>query len=103
VHDRAIVEALSNELDIGEAETIALAVEMQAEQVLIDERLGRLVAFRLNLRYTGILEILVEAKGQSLIAEVKPLLNALINQAGFWIATPLYNSVLQLVDEDSSL
>ena len=38
VSARAIVEALSNELDIGEAEAIALAVEIKAEQVLIDER-----------------------------------------------------------------
>ena len=99
ISDRTLVEALSNELDIGEAEAIALAVEMQADQVLIDERRGRLVASRLNLRYTGILGILVEAKNKGLIAEVKPLLDALINEAGFWVAEPLYNSVLQLVNE----
>lgn len=100
ITDRAIVEAISSELDIGEAEAIALALEVKADQVLVDERRGRLVAARLNLRYTGILGILVEAKSQGLIAEVKPLLDTLITQAGFWVATPLYNSVLRLVDED---
>ena len=99
VSDRTLVEVLNNELDIGEAEAIALAVEMQAEQVLIDERRGRLVASRLNLRYTGVLGLLVEAKSQGLITEIKPLLDALINEAGFRIAEPLYNSVLQLVNE----
>lgn len=99
VINRTLVDSLSDELDIGEAEAIALAVEMEAEQVLIDERRGRLVAARLNLRYTGILGILVEAKSQGLIDRVKPLLDALINQAGFWVAEPLYNSVLRLVDE----
>ncbi len=103
VSDLTIVEALSNELDIGEAEAIALAIEIQAERVLIDERRGRLVAARLNLRYTGILGILVEAKTQGLIAEVKPLLDALVSEAGFWVAEPLYNSVLQLVNEIDSL
>lgn len=73
---------------------------MQADQVLIDERRGRLVASRLNLRYTGILGVLVEAKSKGLMAEVKPLLDALINKAGFWVAEPLYDSVLQLVNED---
>jgi hypothetical protein len=34
VNDRTLVEALSNELDIGEAEAIALAAEIQAEQSL---------------------------------------------------------------------
>jgi predicted nucleic acid-binding protein len=99
VSDRTLVEAMSNELDIGEAEAIALAVEIQADQVLIDERRGRLVATRLNLRCIGILGILVEAKSQGLIAEVKPLLDALVNEAGFWVAEPLYNSILRLVGE----
>jgi uncharacterized protein len=103
VSDRTIVEALSNELDIGEAEAIALAVEIQANQILIDERRGRLVATRLNLRYLGVLGILVEAKSQGLIAEVKPLLDALVNEAGFWVAESLYKSALRLVDETDSL
>ncbi|MEH2022960.1 DUF3368 domain-containing protein [Nostoc sp.] len=100
VQDRTLVEALSNELDIGEAEAIALALEMKADQVLIDERRGRMVAARVNLSYIGILGILVEAKSQRLISAVKPLLDALINQAGFWVAEPLYKRVLQLVDEN---
>lgn len=41
VSNRTLFEALSNELDIGEAEAIALAVEIQADQVLIDERRGK--------------------------------------------------------------
>lgn len=89
VNNNAVVEALQNELDLGEAEAIALALELQADQLLIDERLGRTVAARLNLRYTGILGILIEAKSQALISEVKPMLDALINQAGFWVAEPL--------------
>ncbi|MCC5604302.1 DUF3368 domain-containing protein [Nostoc favosum] len=100
VQDRILVEAFSNELDIGEAEAIALALEMKADQVLIDERRGRMVAAKVNLSYTGILGILVEAKSQKLISAVKPLLDALINQAGFWVAKPLYKRVLQLVDEN---
>ena len=102
VNDRTLVEALSNELDMGEAEAIALAVEIQADQVLIDEHRGRLVANRLKLRCVGILGILVEAKSQGLIGGVKPLLDALVNEAGFWVAEPLYERVLQLVDETGS-
>lgn len=102
VGDRTIVEALSNELDLGEAEAIALALELKADRVLIDEKQGRLVAARLKLRYIGILGILVEAKSQRLIPTVKPLLDALRDRAGFWIAAPLYNSVLKLVEEEGN-
>ena len=66
---------------------------------MIDERRGRLVAARLNLRYIGILGILVEAKSQGLITEVKPVLDALINNAGFWVGETLYNRVLRQVNE----
>ncbi|CCI21507.1 hypothetical protein MICAG_1380006 [Microcystis aeruginosa PCC 9808] len=51
---------------------------------------------------SGILGILVEAKNRGLISEVKPLLDALIDQAGFWVAAPLYSSVLQIVDEEKN-
>ena len=100
VTDRTMIESLRGELDPGESESIALALELNAERVLIDERRGREVAKRLNLRYTGILGVLVEAKAQGLIAEVKPSLDALINQAGFWVAKPLYDSVLRFVEEE---
>ena len=99
VEDRTMLKALSSELDPGEAEAIVLALEMKAEQVLIDERRGRMIAARLNLHYTGILGVLVEAKSQGFISTVKPLLDDLINKAGFWVAEPLYKSVLRLVNE----
>ena len=75
------------------------AIELGADRVLIDESLGRMVAARLNLQYTGILGILLEAKSKKLIASVKPLLDALINEAGFWLTKPLYDRVLQLANE----
>jgi uncharacterized protein len=99
VENLALVEALTGELDIGEAEAIALAVELKAERLLIDERRGRLVADRFSLRYTGILGLLVEAKSQKLIEKVQPLLDALRNQAGFWVTEELYQRVLQAVGE----
>lgn len=99
VRDLTMIEVLSNELDIGEAEAISPAVETQADQVLIDERRGRLIAMRLNLQYIGVLGILVEAKSRGFIAEVKPLLDRLISDAGFWVAEPLYKRVLYLAHE----
>ena len=42
VSDRSTVNALQIELDIGEAEAIALALELNADRVLIDALQGRL-------------------------------------------------------------
>ena len=101
VADRALVSALSIELDPGEAEAIAAAVELHAELLLIDEQRGRAVAQRLGLRVIGILGILIEAKHRGLIKTVKPLLDALITRAGFWVRKDLYTRVLQAAGEDS--
>ncbi len=97
--DRTLVNTLSHELDPGEAEAIALALELNADRLLIDERLGRNAAIGLGLKVTGVLGILIAAKRSNLIQEVKPLLDTLIKRVGFWIHEQLYTDVLQVVDE----
>ena len=95
VDNRTLVQVLSQDLDIGEAESIALALELRAEILLMDERLGRQTADRLGLRYIGVIGILVQAKQKGLIDHIEPLLKALRNRAGFRISDELYVRVLQ--------
>jgi predicted nucleic acid-binding protein len=59
-----MVEQLQNtaQLAPGESEAIALALEINADLLLIDERRGRTEANRLGIRITGLLGVLVEAK-----------------------------------------
>lgn len=86
-------------LDAGEANAIALALELQADDLLIDERLGRQEALRLGLSVIDILGILLVAKQRSLIPQVQPVMDALINQAGFRVSPQLYQRVLVLAQE----
>lgn len=86
-------------LDAGEANAIALALELQADDLLIDERLGRQEALRLGLSIIGILGILLVAKQRHLIPQVKPIMDALINEAGFRVSPQLYQRVLAIAQE----
>ena len=54
VQNRYTVDALRLELDAGEAETIALALEMQADLVLMDEQDGRPGPGHLPQRHQGL-------------------------------------------------
>ena len=94
-----LVNALGLELDAGESEAIALAVECQADLILLDERMGRQAAKRLGLTVTGTLGVLIAAKDRGLLESVRPLLDALRVNAGFWIGDDLYNAVLAAVNE----
>ena len=98
VANSTLVKTLQLEIDEGEGEAIALAIELNADLLLIDERIGRIVASRLGLKFVGVLGILLEAKGQGLIHTVKPLLDRL-SASGFWINEKLYNQVLNLASE----
>jgi predicted nucleic acid-binding protein len=64
--DQALVNTLRAELDPGEAEAIPLAVELNADRLLMDERLGRAAAMRAGLQVTGVLGILIAAKRNNL-------------------------------------
>lgn len=99
VTNRAVVTALELELDSGEAEAIALALEVGADLVLIDERKGRFVAGRMGVQFVGLLGILIEAKQRGLLPAVRPVLDDLKQNAGFWIRDQLYQHILQLTGE----
>ena len=97
--DNFLVTQMKIELDAGESEAIVLAKELNADYLLIDERLGTKKAHEVDLQTVGLLGVLIKAKSENHIEKVKPILDALINDAGFWIGTKLYHTVLKSVDE----
>jgi predicted nucleic acid-binding protein len=62
VANRDLVRALRRDLDKGEAEAVALAVETEDVLLLMDERLGRETADHFDLACVGLIGVLIEAK-----------------------------------------
>ena len=83
------------ELDYGESEAIVLSLERKADVLLIDERKGRIAANRFDIKYVGVLGILIESKHEDLIPKLDPIINDLISKAGFWMSRNLIQRVLE--------
>ena len=85
-------------LDSGEAEAIILASEINADLIILDEKLGRFHAKNAELKVTGTIGILIKAKSDGLITELKPLLNELTDK-DVWISEKLKNEIIEKVGE----
>lgn len=99
VKDISLLLLLRKDLDEGEAESIALSIQLEADLLLLDEFDARSIASKLRLRFIGLLGVLVRAKEAGYIQKVMPLMNSLKEQAGFWIGEELYQYVLKIVKE----
>jgi uncharacterized protein len=95
----AIVPEVLAELDDGEREAIALALEISEQRILLDEREARQVAQRLGLQVIGTLGILLLAKDNRIIPQVQSLLDGMMNMAQYWVAATLYQQVLRQAGE----
>lgn len=102
VQNRSLVEALTSDLDLGEAESIALAKELNADLILLDEKEGRHTAQRLGMRVIGTVGVLLEAKARGMILSVRPHLDALRQTAGFYLSESLYQAVLIAARENGN-
>lgn len=98
VQDRLAVEVLLDDLDAGEAETIVLARELNADWVLMDEKKGRRKLSELKLNKVGTIGILLKAKNAGLISQIRPDLERLRTQ-GFSLSQSVIDAVLQQANE----
>ncbi|MFZ0964549.1 MAG: DUF3368 domain-containing protein [Terriglobia bacterium] len=79
--------------------TIALALDLHADETIIDEQEGRELAAQAGIHVVGVLGILLRAKRLGQIPALKPEIQSLRTKANFFIAPLLEAKVLAAAGE----
>jgi predicted nucleic acid-binding protein len=98
VENLALVAALNLQVDVGESEAIALAVENPGCVLILDDKKARRVAFAMGVQVVGTVGLLLRAKQAGIVSSVNTVLDELLD-AGFRISTSLREEALKLAGE----
>lgn len=86
------------EIDAGEAAAVALALDRDADLLLIDDAAGRRAAGALGVAVRGTLGVLVTAKAAGVLAAVAPVIGALVRE-GFRASGAVVDQALHACGE----
>jgi predicted nucleic acid-binding protein len=95
----SVTVEFSLSLDLGEAEVLTLALELQASLVLLDESAARMKAAQHGIAHTGVLGVLRQAKTTGRIPSLKTEIGRLRTEARFFVAPALEKALLISVGE----
>jgi len=101
VREIPVMQVLQRHLDKGEAEAIALALQVKADWILLDEREARKVAKTLGLKVAGVLGILLRARREGKLSSLERAMEELREKAGFRIGANLFADLLRESGEKS--
>ena len=99
IQNHAFATALQTTLDQGEAEVIALGLEIGADLLLLDEKTARSVAVRLQYTVLGTIGLLIWGKRQGLFPNLAKELSLLRREGGFRLSKIVYEYALEQVGE----
>jgi len=94
------VQGLPFNLQPGETQALALALELPGALLLVDDAQGRRAAATLGIVYTGTLGVLLRAKVEGKIPALKALLDLLASRTTFWLSPTVQAAALKQAGED---
>jgi uncharacterized protein len=98
IADRSQVSFLLGTLDRGEAEVLALARELEADLVLLDEEKARKIAVIAGFDIMGLLGLFVLAKSIGVIDRIRPLIEDL-RRKNFRVSDRIVSEALKRAGE----
>ena len=99
VTDKGLLSVLLESLEEGEAESIALAAEIGAAALLIDDRKGRRIAEQRGIHCLGLAGVVLLAKRKGIISSLGTFLDDLEREARFYLAAELKHELLRRAGE----
>ena len=96
--EKTFRKILSMNVDKGEAEAMALSIDLENTLLIIDDLKGRRIAEKLGIKFIGSLGIIVDAKLQHIIFSIKPFMEK-IKRTNFRITEKLERKVYENADE----
>ena len=98
VQNQGMVQSLRINLGHGESEAIALATEVPAARVILDDKKARRIARQLSLPVTGLLAVLLQAKQQGYVSSLREII-AELAAARFFLSDALADEALRQAGE----
>ena len=83
--DKFRLQILEIQIDKGESNAIALALEIPESTLILDDIKARKIAQGLGLNFTGTIGIIIKAKLQNIIPSIEPIIEK-IKQTNFRIS-----------------
>lgn len=96
--DQVSLTLIKSSIDLGEASSIALAMEYTDPLLILDDLKARNFAESLNLSFTGTIGVLMNARSKKIIPNLKTVLNQ-IEKTDFRISKNLIDQALKLSGE----
>ncbi len=94
VKNRNYLKILNTQVDLGEASTIALAMEYENNVIILDDLKARKLSKTLKLKMTGTLGILLKAKEKKIITSIENILSKM-EEFNFRISVKVKNHIIQ--------
>jgi len=94
VSDNKYLKLMKIFVDLGEASTIALAVETDDIVIILDDLKARKLGQKLNLKITGTIGVLIKARKKNIITSTQEVLNRLRDE-GFRISDEIEKEFLK--------
>ena len=93
--DKLYIRQNRKYLHIGEVEAIAIAKDIKADLIILDDRKARKFAEKEGLKVAGLPVLLIMAKKKGIIEKVKPIIDDL-KRHNFFIGEDIYIEILKL-------